>query len=40
MGVDFNIGIDLQSPLQTEIAPPKIRGFIVGLAQQMIGVGL
>lgn len=26
-------------PLQTEIAPPKIRGFIVGLAQQMIGIG-
>ena len=24
---------------QTEIAPPKIRGFIVGLAQQMIGIG-
>ncbi|TDL20783.1 sugar transporter [Rickenella mellea] len=23
----------------TEIAPPKIRGFIVGLSQQMIGVG-
>ncbi|KDQ57000.1 hypothetical protein JAAARDRAFT_280302 [Jaapia argillacea MUCL 33604] len=23
----------------TEIAPPKIRGFIVGLAQQMIGIG-
>lgn len=25
--------------VQTEIAPPKIRGFIVGLAQQMIGIG-
>ena len=25
--------------LQTEIAPPKIRGFIVGLAQQLIGIG-
>ena len=25
--------------LQTEIAPPKMRGFIVGLAQQMIGIG-
>lgn len=24
---------------QTEIAPPKIRGFVVGLAQQMIGIG-
>ena len=24
---------------QTEIAPPKHRGFIVGLAQQMIGIG-
>jgi hypothetical protein len=23
----------------TEIAPPNIRGFIVGLAQQMIGFG-
>ncbi|KAI5118100.1 hypothetical protein M0805_005207 [Coniferiporia weirii] len=23
----------------TEIAPPKIRGFIVGLAQEMIGIG-
>lgn len=23
----------------TEIAPPKIRGFMVGLAQQMIGIG-
>ena len=25
--------------VQTEIAPPAIRGFIVGLAQQMIGIG-
>jgi MFS family permease len=24
---------------QTEIAPPKIRGFLVGLTQQMIGFG-
>lgn len=40
MGINFNMGIDLQRPLQTEIAPPKIRGFIVGLAQQMIGVGM
>ncbi|CCL98787.1 uncharacterized protein FIBRA_00792 [Fibroporia radiculosa] len=24
---------------QTEIAPPKIRGFIVGLTQQMVGIG-
>ena len=23
----------------TEIAPPKIRGFVVGLSQQMIGIG-
>lgn len=37
----FAIGIlSMTVPLyNTEIAPPKIRGFIVGLAQQMIGVG-
>ncbi|KAF8589342.1 general substrate transporter [Ramaria rubella] len=37
------VGIGILSmvvPLyNTEIAPPKIRGFIVGLAQQMIGFG-
>ncbi|KAJ3476109.1 hypothetical protein NLI96_g11389 [Meripilus lineatus] len=37
----FAIGIlSMTVPLyNTEIAPPKIRGFIVGLAQQMIGIG-
>ncbi|KZT35508.1 general substrate transporter [Sistotremastrum suecicum HHB10207 ss-3] len=37
----FAIGIlSMVVPLyNTEIAPPKIRGFIVGLAQQMIGIG-
>ncbi|KAH9838332.1 general substrate transporter [Rhodofomes roseus] len=37
----FAIGIlSMSVPLyNTEIAPPKIRGFIVGLAQQMIGIG-
>ncbi len=25
--------------LQTEIAPPKHRGFFVGLTQQMLGIG-
>lgn len=24
---------------QTEISPPAIRGFIVGLSQQMLGIG-
>lgn len=24
---------------QTEIAPPKIRGFLVGLTQEMLGIG-
>ncbi|GJE99916.1 MFS sugar transporter [Phanerochaete sordida] len=37
----FAIGVlSMTVPLyNTEIAPPKIRGFIVGLAQQMIGIG-
>ncbi|OCH84054.1 general substrate transporter, partial [Obba rivulosa] len=37
----FAIGIlSMTVPLyNTEIAPPKIRGFIVGLTQQMIGIG-
>ncbi|TCD67159.1 hypothetical protein EIP91_000444 [Steccherinum ochraceum] len=37
----FAIGIlSMTVPLyNTEIAPPKIRGFFVGLAQQMIGIG-
>ncbi|KAF7796468.1 hypothetical protein EIP86_007645 [Pleurotus ostreatoroseus] len=37
----FAIGVlSMTVPLyNTEIAPPKIRGFIVGLAQQMIGCG-
>lgn len=37
----FAIGIlSMTVPLyNTEIAPPKIRGFVVGLAQQMIGIG-
>ncbi|OBZ72476.1 High-affinity glucose transporter [Grifola frondosa] len=37
----FAIGIlSMTVPLyNTEIAPPRIRGFIVGLAQQMIGIG-
>jgi hypothetical protein len=30
---------DELSHLQTEIAPPKIRGFLVGLTQQFIGIG-
>jgi sugar porter (SP) family MFS transporter len=37
----FAIGIlSMTVPLyNTEIAPPKIRGFIVGLTQQMLGIG-
>lgn len=37
----FAIGVlSMTVPLyNTEIAPPKIRGFVVGLAQQMIGIG-
>ncbi|KAI0042870.1 general substrate transporter [Auriscalpium vulgare] len=37
----FSIGLlSMSVPLyNTEIAPPKIRGFIVGMAQQMIGIG-
>ena len=44
----YNVRVRSMTPLratltpatvQTEIAPPKIRGFIVGLAQQMIGIG-
>ncbi|KAF8807060.1 hypothetical protein BYT27DRAFT_7242680 [Phlegmacium glaucopus] len=37
----FAIGIlSMTVPLyNTEIAPPKIRGFLVGLTQQMIGIG-
>ncbi|EKM58415.1 uncharacterized protein PHACADRAFT_252717 [Phanerochaete carnosa HHB-10118-sp] len=37
----FAIGIlSMTVPLyNTEIAPPKIRGFVVGLTQQMIGIG-
>ncbi|EPT01377.1 hypothetical protein FOMPIDRAFT_1048820 [Fomitopsis schrenkii] len=37
----FAVGIlSMSVPLyNTEIAPPKIRGFIVGLAQQLIGIG-
>ncbi|EPQ52878.1 general substrate transporter [Gloeophyllum trabeum ATCC 11539] len=38
-GVAIGI-LSMTVPLyNTEIAPPKIRGFIVGLAQQLIGVG-
>ncbi|KAF8072066.1 general substrate transporter [Lyophyllum atratum] len=37
----FSIGIlSMTVPLyNTEIAPPKARGFLVGLTQQMIGIG-
>ncbi|OSX58727.1 hypothetical protein POSPLADRAFT_1172955 [Postia placenta MAD-698-R-SB12] len=37
----FAIGaLSMTVPLyNTEIAPPRIRGFIVGLSQQMIGIG-
>ncbi|KAI0067207.1 general substrate transporter [Artomyces pyxidatus] len=37
----FSIGmLSMSVPLyNTEISPPKIRGFLVGLAQQMIGIG-
>ncbi|KAA1467691.1 general substrate transporter [Dentipellis sp. KUC8613] len=37
----FSIGLlSMTVPLyNTEIAPPAIRGFLVGLAQQMIGIG-
>ncbi|KAI0734283.1 general substrate transporter [Fomitopsis betulina] len=37
----FAIGIlSMSVPLyNTEIAPPRIRGFIVGLSQQLIGIG-
>ncbi|KZT07730.1 general substrate transporter [Laetiporus sulphureus 93-53] len=38
----FAIGmLSMTVPLyNTEIAPPKMRGFIVGLAQQMLGIGM